>query len=69
MKIHTVAVHEGKKPFKCIICEKYFSNKGTLNNHVASVHEGIKPFKCDICETRFATKGTLKRHMAVHEKM
>ena len=73
IKLHIKSVHEGKKPFKCILFDKTFSNKGTLNIIIllhSSVHEGIKPFKCDICETKFVTKAYVKRHMAlIHEKM
>ena len=32
-------VHEGKKAFKCDICDK----------DSTEVHEGQKAFKCDIC--------------------
>ena len=28
------------------MCDKIFSEKGTLKKHISSVHEGNKPFKC-----------------------
>ena len=28
-------VHEGKKPFKCNICDAGFVSKGDLNRHIA----------------------------------
>ena len=43
------SVHEGVKPFKCIICTFETGNKTNLKIHIDSVHEGIKPFKCSIC--------------------
>ena len=30
--------HEGKKPFKCEICDYSFSRKSAMKTHVASVH-------------------------------
>ena len=41
---HIVVVHEGKKPFKCDVCDAKFSQKPHLNGHNAAVYEGKKPF-------------------------
>ena len=57
------SVHEGKKPFKCNICDTAFSQKQKLNGHVKSVHEGMEPFKCNICDKAFSYKHTLKGHV------
>jgi len=38
--LKVTSVHEGKKPFKCEICDVQFGVKHGLNEHVASVHEG-----------------------------
>ena len=38
------SIHEGKKPFKCEICDVQFRVKHGLNDHVASVHEGKNLF-------------------------
>ena len=46
MKRHVVAVHEEKKSFKCIICEKGFAQKGKLKIHVATL-------KCKICDYKY----------------
>ena len=35
---HVARVHEGKKQFKCNICDSMFGVKGKLNVHVATVH-------------------------------
>ena len=68
MKRHVVVVHEGRKRFKCEICNAEFGQKSDLNKHVAVVHEGKKQFTCDICNSEFGQKGTLKQHVVVvHE--
>ena len=49
-RLHVVSVHEGKKPFRCNICDYSCSQKSNMKSHVTYVHEGQKPFKCDICD-------------------
>ena len=39
LNLHIASVHEGKKPFKCEICDDQFKLKHELNEHIASVHE------------------------------
>ena len=39
LNLHIASVHEGKKPFKCEICDDQFELKHELNEHIASVHE------------------------------
>ena len=68
MKTHVVSVHEGKKPFKCDICDYNCSQKSVMNRHVASVHQEKKPFKCNICDYSCFQKKDMKKHIAsVHE--
>ena len=67
------SVHEGRKSFKCDICNYSCSDKTNLKRHSESVHvythEGKKQFKCDICDFRCSHKHHLKRHIeSVHEK-
>ena len=51
---HVEPVHEGKKSFKCNVCDTAFSEKSKLNGHIESVHEGKKPFKCNDCGAAFS---------------
>ena len=39
---HIAAIHEGKKQFKCGICDKQFASKQGMKGHIATSHEGKK---------------------------
>jgi uncharacterized Zn-finger protein len=66
---HVSTVHEGKKPFKCDICDYSFSEKGSLNKHIKSVHDGNNRYKCEICEKTFSLMQSMKLHFSrVHEQ-
>ena len=68
MKIHYSAVHEGKRPFKCNLCDQAFTTKPSRKVHVQVVHEKDLPFACDECDKRFGRADRLKRHFTeVHE--
>ena len=68
IKVHRETVHEGKKPFKCKICNATFSQKGHLKSHNTSIHERKKSFKCNLCDGCFSQKGSLKVHVdSIHE--
>ena len=50
---------EGKKTFRCEICDKSFCTNQKLNKHIGGIHEGKKPFKCEICDYRSSKKSTI----------
>ena len=50
LKRHVASVHEGKKPFKCKVCDYKSSRQGNLNQNIISVHDEKKPFKCEVCD-------------------
>ena len=41
MKIQIESIHEGKKPFKCGICEMSFAQKAHLKIHMFFIYEKI----------------------------
>ena len=69
MDKHISAVHEGKKPFKCSICDKSFGRKSHMELHISAVHEEKKPFECLLCKEGFTRKENMQKHISsVHEK-
>ena len=37
-KSHVLSVHEGKKPYKCEVCDSSYSQPNTLRRHIDAVH-------------------------------
>ena len=61
--------NDKEKPYKCLICDYNFAQKGNLNAHVESVHIKMKLHNCSICDYSFSQKTHLKTHVKlVHEK-
>ena len=48
--------HQGKKKFRCEICDKSFTHVTLLGKHIIAVHEGKNPLT-----VTFVTKALLKR--------
>ena len=42
-----IFIYEGKKQFKCPICNAKFSRLGSLEGHVTRFHKKKKPFRSD----------------------
>ena len=47
---HVSFVHDGKRQFRCEVCDYKSSQKCDINKHIASVHEANRPLKYDICD-------------------
>ncbi|CAK6963966.1 uncharacterized protein LOC128356744 [Scomber scombrus] len=54
-------------PFQCSLCERSFSQRGSLNRHVRS-HLGVRPFPCPRCPMTFSRQYRVTEHMRVHER-
>ena len=40
--VHLLTYHDGKKPFKCLLCEYPLSKKSALNKHIRIIHGAIE---------------------------
>ena len=57
----TGTTHSTEKPHKCCVCDKVFSQSGTLKIHMR-VHTGEKPYTCLLCDKRFTQNSSLQTH-------
>ncbi|XP_072321601.1 uncharacterized protein [Eucyclogobius newberryi] len=53
--------------FRCSLCERSFSQRGSLNRHVRS-HFGVRPFPCPRCPMSFSRQYRVAEHMRVHQR-
>ena len=49
--------------FKCEICEKSFSTKGSKKLHITAVHGEVNIFACNVCSKTFREKKNLTSHI------
>ena len=61
LKTHS-NVHNGVKPFSCLLCDKSFYHKNDLQRHEL-IHSGEKPFQCGFCCKSFTLKGNMDKHL------
>ncbi|XP_058486241.1 uncharacterized protein LOC131460023 [Solea solea] len=54
-------------PFQCFLCDRSFSQRGSLNRHVRS-HLGVRPFPCPCCPMTFSRQYRVTEHMRVHQR-
>ncbi|KAK5873773.1 hypothetical protein PBY51_018784 [Eleginops maclovinus] len=54
-------------PFQCSMCDRSFSQRGSLNRHVRS-HLGVRPFPCPRCPMTFSRQYRVTEHMRVHQR-
>lgn len=67
-------IHEGVRPFKCVVCEKDFPFSSYLNSHQIRNHkvtiDGIAGAnQCLVCSKNFSRKSVLENHMKRHENI
>ena len=64
--VHGIKV-QGER-FKCLICSKSYTAKGTLSDHIKQIHEKQIEHQCEICGKNFATAMILRNHInCIHE--
>ena len=64
----TISANNGKKAFKCSICDKIFPQKFHMERHKVVDHDNKKTFKSKICDKRLALNSNMSKNMAsVHE--
>ena len=69
-KFHIDIVHKGKKPHKCLQCDRAFGRTSELKIHFEKSHATVKKFVCKTCNKNFGNNQVLKDHIkSVHEKI
>ena len=53
LRVVTIIIHTGEKPYKFYVCDKAFKHLSALKNHERRIHTGEKPYKCDVCDKAF----------------
>lgn len=61
-----VCLVEGKKVYRCCVCQKFFKWRSNLNRHM-NFHTKEKVFECDKCGKHFNQQNNLDRHLKMHE--
>ncbi|XP_058445103.1 zinc finger protein 160-like isoform X1 [Malaya genurostris] len=73
-KSNITLTNDFSNPYKCLICDKKFGRKSTLNSHVI-VHDGTRQHmllhtgdrhKCEVCGKEYSRKINLKLHKRIH---
>jgi len=69
LKKHMAAIHEQRRDFKCLYCEKRFAQSYTLKEHTAAKHTFEYEHSCKLCAKAFAHKTNCGRHLkTVHKE-
>ena len=51
---------------RCEICDIYFTEKRTLDDHMNCTHNKSDQYPCDICDKPFLSKSRMRRHRLIH---
>ncbi|XP_069045157.1 hypermethylated in cancer 2 protein-like [Lepisosteus oculatus] len=55
------------QPYQCSVCERIFSQRGSLNRHMRS-HLGVRPYPCPQCPMTFSRQYRVMEHLRVHQR-
>ena len=64
-KLKVVKKWKNSVSFKCDLCDKRFTQSGSLTKHKQS-HTGAKQINCNLCEKIFTQSGNLTTHIQSH---
>ncbi|XP_052739376.1 zinc finger protein OZF isoform X4 [Bicyclus anynana] len=65
LKLHS-AIHVKGKEWKCIECEKEFTDRPRFRRHIRRHMEMMRRFPCQVCGKSFTENSALQRHARVH---
>lgn len=66
IRTHLVT-HSGQRLYRCELCNKAYSQKGTLKTHKEGVHlKGVSALGCHICGKTFHGRTRLYKHLKTH---
>uniref|UniRef100_A0A0L8HA89 C2H2-type domain-containing protein n=1 Tax=Octopus bimaculoides TaxID=37653 RepID=A0A0L8HA89_OCTBM len=60
-----MAATRATTPYYCDICDKSFSQRGSVTMH-KHIHTEEKPYHCDICSKPFSGNHVLTKHRHIH---
>lgn len=60
-------LHSGTRPYKCVVCNAYFSRSDHLSTHFRT-HTGEKPYTCPQCSYTACRRDMITRHIKIHMK-
>ena len=59
-------INDSSNDFKCMHCDKVYTQKFSLMRHLESKHKEGKDYNCNVCGKSFARKDVLVKHETTH---